>query len=338
MSAKAEMLSVLIVSYNTRDHLRLCLRSLRERPASIPQEVIVIDNHSTDGSAEMVGCEYPEFHLIRSQSNDGYGVAINAGMREAKGTWLLFLNPDIEVKGKAVDTLLEAARARPRTGVIGPRLVYADGRCQHSARRFMSPLLLLFEASRLHLLMSKSLRSRAFLGTYFAQDETRDVPWVSGASHLIPRSVWEEVGPLTEETFCGSDDYDYCYRVRQHGYEVWLCSEASMIHHCSVAVRGRWTTWEVDQVAIHNFFVVYECHWPTWKVRTLALVEILSCLLESIRHRIRPRREQDEPGELYSDRLSRRLRLMCDFLTGRQRPVRRFQPRGRSAITCASDH
>jgi GT2 family glycosyltransferase len=250
----------------------------------------------------------------------------------------MFLNPDIEVVGSALDTLLELARTRSRAGVVGPRLVYSDGRPQPSARRFISPLLLLFETTRLHLLLPPSLRGRIFLGTYFPQDKTLNVPWVSGACHLIPRSVWDEVGPLTEETFCGSDDYDYCHRVRERGYQVWLCCEATMTHHCSVAVRERWTTWEVDQVAIHNFFVVYRSHSPTWKVQALALVEILSCVLEGIRHDILPRREQQARGEPYSHRLGRRIALMIDFLIGRQRPIRRFQPRGKRPIAAAADH
>jgi hypothetical protein len=337
MSEKCELLSILIVSYNTRDLLRRCLQSLRDHPSSIPQEAIVIDNQSTDGSAGMVATEFPECRLIGSESNDGYGAAINAGMREVKGTWLMFLNPDIELVGNALDTLLEMARKRSRAGVLGPRLVYGDGRPQPSARRFISPLLLLIETTRLHLFLPPSLRGRIFLGTYFPQDKTLAVPWVSGACHLIPRSVWDEVGPLTEETFCGSDDYDFCHRARQRGYQVWLCSEATMIHHCSVSVRERWTSWEVDQVAIHNFFVVYGFHSPPWKVRILALVEILACLLEGIRHGIRPRREQNVPEEPYGHRLRRRLALMVDFLIGRQRPIRRFQPRGKRAIATAAD-
>jgi GT2 family glycosyltransferase len=330
MSIREELLSIIIVNYNTRDLLRRCLQSLDDHRASIPQEVIVVDNQSTDGSADMVEAAFPEVRLVRSQSNDGYGSAINATVPEARGSWLLFLNPDIEVGGEALDMLLEFARTHPRAGVVGPRLVYGNGKVQPSARGSMSPGLLLAEALRLHLLLPRSWRSRLYLGTYFDQDRTLDVPWVSGAAFLIPRRVWDEVGPLTEETFCGSDDYDYCYRARRCGYQVWLCSEATMTHHCSVAVRKRWTTWQVDQVAIHNFFVVYESHGPAWKVRALALVEIIVCATEGLRHLIRPRAGQDSPGESYGYRLRKRAGLMFGFLTGLKKPIRRFQPRGRS--------
>jgi GT2 family glycosyltransferase len=87
------------------------------------------------------------------------------------------------------------------------------------------------------------------------------VPWISGACHLIPRDVFESVGPLTEETFCGFDDYDYCYRVTKANFEVWLCPAALMTHYSSVAVRQRWASWDVEQLAMHNTYVILSNHW-----------------------------------------------------------------------------
>ncbi len=322
-------LSILIVNYNTREHLRRCLRSLEHFPPHADYEVLVIDNASSDGSAEMVAAEFPACRLLRSSTNDGYGVAINSGMQDANGRLLMFLNPDIEVSEHALDTLIEFAATHPKAGVISPRLIYGDGQPQPSARRFISPGFLLLESTRLHLLLPARLRGRLFLGTYFAQDRVMEVPWVSGACHLIPRSVWDEVGLLTEETFCGSDDYDYCYRVRQHGYEVWLCATATMTHYCSVAVRERWNTWEVEQVGIHNFCVVLESHWPKWRLKTFYVVEILSHLIEGARHLIKARPELKTEEYSYQERLKRRLALSVAFLFGRQKPIHRFQPQKR---------
>src|SRR5205823_4593021 len=103
-------------------------------------------NASNDGSADMVAEEFPHCRLFRSSSNDGYGAAINFGMRHSRGSWLLFLNPDVEVREGAVDTLLGFARSNPRAGVVGPRLLYGDGQPQPSARRFLSATLLLLES------------------------------------------------------------------------------------------------------------------------------------------------------------------------------------------------
>lgn len=327
------LLSVIIVNYNTRTFLASCLRSLETHKATTAQEVIVIDNASRDGSVEMVSRDFPACRLLELKANVGYGSAVNIAVREAKGQFLLLLNPDVEVGACSLDTLIRLARAHPDVGVVSPRLVYADGQPQPSARRFLSPFLLLLESSRLHLCLPRGLRGRLLLGTYFPQDRTMEVPWVSGACHLIPISVWERVGPLTEETFCGSDDYDYCYRVRRLGYKVWLCSESTMIHHCSVAVRNRWSPWEVEQVATHNFYVVLEEHWPRWRVRTYNAAEIVCCLSEMIRHRLRPRMQDSLASEQYRERLVLRLRMQLDLFWGRVKPQRRCQPIGRLSQT-----
>jgi len=327
------LLSIVIVSYNTKAYLSSCLRSLETHKASIEQEVIVIDNASTDGSAGMVSSDFPGCKLLQLKTNVGYGTAANIAAREAKGQFLLLLNPDVEVSARSLDQLIQLASAHHNAGVVSPRLLYADGQPQASARRFLSPFLLLLESSRLHLCLPRGLRGRLLLGTYFTQDRTMEVPWVSGACHLIPISVWERVGPLTEETFCGSDDYDYCYRVRRLGYKVWLCSESTMIHHCSVAVRNRWSPWEVEQVAIHNFYVVLEAHWPRWRVRTYMAAEIVCCLTEMIRNGLLPRTEGGLTSQQYRERLMLRLRMQLDLFSGRVKPQRRCQPIGRLSQT-----
>jgi len=330
------LLSIVIVSYNTKTFLASCLRSLETHKAAMEQGVIVIDNASTDGSVEMVLSDFPNCKILQLKANVGYGRAVNIAVREAKGQFLLLLNPDIEVSAASLDLLIQLACAHPNAGVVSPRLVYADGQPQPSARRFLSPFLLLLESSRLHLCLPRSLRGRLLLGTYFPQDRTMEVPWVSGACHLIPMSVWERVGPLTEETFCGSDDYDYCFRVRRLGYQVWLCSESTMIHRCSVAVRNRWSPWEVEQVATHNFYVVLEAHWPRWRVKSYIAAEIVSCLTEMIRHRLLPRMHDGPASQQYRERLLLRLRMQLDLFWGRVKPQRRCQPIGRLSQTSVS--
>jgi GT2 family glycosyltransferase len=319
-------LGVVIVSFNTRNHLRRCLQALRDHPPKVTVDVIVVDNASHDGSPEMVEREFPSVRLLRSSSNEGYGVAANRAARELQTTHLLLLNPDAEVTPGAIDTLLEFCENNPRVGVVGPRLLLSDGQPQPSARRFLSPLLLTLESSRLHLLLPRKLRGRLMLGTYFAQDDSRRVPWVSGACHLVPREVWDRVGPLTEETFCGFDDYDYCYRATRAGYQVWLCAEATVVHHCSVAVRDRWSSWQVEQLAIHNTYVVVSSHWPWWRLKLFGLAELAGWALEAVRHAVRPRSEVAYLDEPYGRRLRRRAELTLRLLLGRETPRRRFRP------------
>jgi GT2 family glycosyltransferase len=221
-----------------------------------------------------------------------------------------------------VEHLYRFAGDHPRAGVVGPRLQLADSSPQASAKHFCSAWRLLLEASRLPLVLPKGLRGHLLLGTYFDQSETRRVSWVSGACHVVPRSVWDDVGPLTEETFCGFDDYDYCFRANARGYEVWIDAGSTMTHHCSIAVRDRWSEWEVEQVAIHNTYIVLATHWPRWKVKSLLASELAAYTTEWARIRVSPgpRRSERE----YAERLGLRLRLLANLLTGRQRPIRRF--------------
>ena len=326
MSSVAPELSIVIVSFETLAHLRRCLRSIQDQPADVRREVVVIDNHSSDGSAEMVAREFPDVGLLRSETNTGYGVAANQAVATTTGEMILLLNPDIEVSPGALASLRACASRHPRAGVIGPKLLLGNGQPQPSARRFLSSWLLLLEGLRLHLLLPMRLRSKLMLGTYFDQGVELRVPWISGACHLIPRSVWKEVGQLTEETFCGFDDYDYCYRVARAHYEVWLCPSAVMTHHCSVAVRQRWASWDVEQLAMHNTYVVLSNHWPAWRVRAFMLAELITWLVEGVRHSLWPRSGLEALDEQYGTRLARRIRLDLRLLIGLEKPRRRFQP------------
>jgi GT2 family glycosyltransferase len=325
-SADPTSLGIVVVSFNSRAHLLRCLGSIRDHPPGCAFHVVVVDNASSDGSADMVQSEFPWVRLIRSPSNDGYGVAANKGVRELATTHLLLLNPDAEVRPGALDVLLAFSLSHPRAGVIGPRLLLGDGRPQPSARRFLSPALLALEAFRLHLLLPPRLRGRLLLGTYFEQDVTLRVHWVSGACHLVPRAAWDHIGPLTEDTFCGFDDYDYCHRAWRAGYEVWLCADAVVVHHCSVAVRDRWSSWQVEELAIHNTYVVIDSLWPWWRVKAFGLAELLAWTLEAARHLVRPRANVAYLDEPYGARLRRRLGLTTRLLLGLERPRKRFEP------------
>jgi GT2 family glycosyltransferase len=324
-------LSIIIVSFQTRDLLRRCLQSIDSNPPDVLFEIVVIDNCSTDGSADMVAREFATVHLIRSETNSGYGVAVNRAVQVASGKMLLLLNPDIEVWPGALSTLVAFANSKPRAGVVGPKLMLGNGKTQPSARRFLSVALMLVEGLRLHLLLPPRLRARFMLGTYFDQDAEIMVPWLSGACHLVPRTVWDTVGHLTEDTFCGFDDYDYCYRATKANYEVWLCPSAVMTHHCSVAVRQRWASWDVEQLAMHNTYVILSNHWSVWRVRSFMLAELITWIVEGMRHALWPRRDVEMLDEPYGRRLSRRIRLDTRLLFGLEKPRRRFQPPTRQA-------
>jgi N-acetylglucosaminyl-diphospho-decaprenol L-rhamnosyltransferase len=317
--------SIVIVAFNSWPDVGRCLTSVAEHAPRLTHEVILVDNASSDGTAGEVARRFPAVQLVASSTNDGYGVAVNTAVAQAIGRFLVFLNPDAEVTAGALDRLLADA-AQPATGVVGPRLVMGSGRPQPSARRFPSPARTLVETSRLHLLLPRATRARWLLGGYFDQDESREVDWVSGACHVLRRDVWDAVGPLTEATFCGFDDFEYCWRARQAGYTTRFRAEAEVHHSVGASVSARWRRAEVDVLAIHNMFVLLPGLWPRWRIRALALAEVLASVSEMVTSTLHPARSRRDPTACA--RARKRVGLLFGLATGRVQAIRRCEPAG----------
>ncbi len=243
-------------------------------------EVIVFDNASEDGTTAIIEAEFPDTIVISSTENIGYGSAINRASRYASGRYLMFLNPDAELTPGAIDRLLEALERDSRIGIVGPRLVFMDGTVQYSARRFPAAGRLWAEVLRIHLLLPRRVRSKWFLGTYFDQDESGFVDWISGACHVVSRGTWDTVGELTEQTFCGFDDLEYCMRARKLGLRTWFCAPAVVKHEGSALVGRRWSASDLATLAINSLYVVLQQHWPRWRIKLYAAGELFGSLTD----------------------------------------------------------
>jgi GT2 family glycosyltransferase len=237
--ARAPQLSVIVVNWNTRDLTDKCVRSVARYLASVPHEVIVVDNGSGDGSAETFATEYPAVRLIANQDNVGFGRANNQGMAAARGEWLLLLNSDTELIDDSVAQLVAHVRDEPEIGVAHCRLSFPDGRLQHSAYRFPSIRLALFEDLGLYKLTPR-LAPGALLGGYWGYTEERDVDWVAGAFMLMPREVFDRTGGFDERLFMYGEDMEWCYRIRDHGWRVRYYPQASIIHLDHASSQMRW--------------------------------------------------------------------------------------------------
>jgi GT2 family glycosyltransferase len=221
-------ITVCIVNWNCRERLRACLKSL-QAVEEVTVEIVVVDNGSTDGAAEMVAEDFPEVHLIRNRANEGFARANNQAARHGTGRYLFFLNNDTVVPPGALRRLLEYAGSHPETGFLGPRLRDGRGRAQISWRlRPSVPVLL----HRLCLLRWTGLFRRAYR-RYRARDgdfeATRPVEVLMGAALLMPRKVYEECGPWDEDYTFGGEDIDLCTRVGQK-YQVVYHPEVEITH------------------------------------------------------------------------------------------------------------
>jgi N-acetylglucosaminyl-diphospho-decaprenol L-rhamnosyltransferase len=231
-------LYVVIVSYNTRELLSQCLASVYDSRGAFTYGVCVVDNGSTDGSAEMVRKQYPQADLIASDVNVGYASANNLGLRNAGARFYLLLNPDTVLPPSALADMLAFMNAHGDAGVSGPRLVLDDGSLDLACRRsFPTPEVSLYRLTGLSRLFPKSKRFGRYNLTYLDPGMTTEVDSVVGAFMLIRAEALQEVGLLDESFFMYGEDLDLAYRIKAAGWRVWYNAEVTVLHYKRAASR-----------------------------------------------------------------------------------------------------
>jgi GT2 family glycosyltransferase len=224
-------LSIVIVSYNGRDYLQRCLRSLLEHTRGLEYEVVVVDNASQDGSADMVAEEFPSVRLLRRPSNAGLSTALNQGIRLSGGEMTVLLNPDVELRDNPFPAMARYLRDHPEVGILGPRILDDDGSLQLSCRRFPTFSVVFFNRySLLTRLLPRNPISTRYLMTDFDHSGTAEVDWLSLACWMAPRRLFDEVGFLDESYFLYNEDVDFCQRVHRAGRRVVYFPEVSVVH------------------------------------------------------------------------------------------------------------
>ncbi len=224
--------SVVIVSYRSRDYLPDCLDAVRAslETSNLRGEVIVVDNASPDGSAALVREHYPWVQLITNTENRGFAAAVNQGLRVAQGRVLVVLNPDTRPVGDALGQLVRFLHQRPTVGAVGPRLRYPDGRTQPSRRRFPTLLTGFLEST----LVQDYWRDNCILRRYYladrSDDEPQDVDWLVGACLAIRREALATVGLFDERFFLYAEEVEWFWRLRRAGWRVSYLPHVEVIH------------------------------------------------------------------------------------------------------------
>ncbi|MGH9547851.1 MAG: glycosyltransferase family 2 protein [Terriglobales bacterium] len=231
-------LSILIVSWNTRDLLRACLTKLQAELSSLAStEVFLVDNASADGSASMVASEFPWVQLIQNETNRGFAAANNQALKLAGGDFVLLLNPDTEVYPGALSTLIEFMNTHPRAAIVAPQLINSDGTVQRSCRQFPTFLAMSYELIGLSRLFPNVHRFREYKMLDWEHDDERQVDQPEGACLLLRRAVIDEVGVLDEGFFMLFEEVDWCYRIKQAGWEIWFTPSARVLHHYGQSIK-----------------------------------------------------------------------------------------------------
>jgi hypothetical protein len=228
-AAGSVRLSLVVVSWNTREVLRSCLASLRAH-APGDSEVVVVDNASSDGSPEMVAADFPEARLLRQPRNLGFGGGANVGLAAARGRVLALLNSDAWLLDASLEKLVARLEAEPDIGLIGPLILLPDGRVQASARRFPALGRLLLSELWLHRLLSRPAAARALLGHWFDHAAACDADWLVGACLLLPRATFARTGGFDARIFMYGEEVEWCRRIRASGLRVVFDPSARVRH------------------------------------------------------------------------------------------------------------
>jgi GT2 family glycosyltransferase len=223
-------MAVVVVSYNARDDLLACIRSIYESAAP-PPPIILVDNGSRDGGPDAVRAAFPGVDVVLAPANRGYGAAANLGIRRSTTPYALLLNSDTQLAANAVDRLSEYLDAQPSVGVVGPRLRRPGGALEPSCHPPLGTVQSVLEKGWVGRVIARvpGLGPRWSLLNW-AHDRPRSVPWVTGAALAIRRSAFDQLGGFDEDYFMYAEEVDLCWRARQAGWEVHFAPVTDVVH------------------------------------------------------------------------------------------------------------
>lgn len=286
LGMKQPDLSVIIVSWNVRAQLESCLASLASQQG-IFCEVIVVDNASHDGSADMVARRYPTFRLFHNDTNTGFAHAVNQGLTHANGRHNLLLNPDTVVPEGMLAKTVQYLDEHHEVGILGPKVLHEDQSLQRSVLRFPT----LFSQMLVLLKIQAFTQRIPALWRYYAKDfdysRESDVDQVMGSYFAFPRTVYEKIGPLDEKFYIWFEEVDYCFRVHAIGMRVRYAPTLHVIHAGGKsesqvpAIKKQW----IFNHSMRHYFRKHH-GFGAWLV--LALLSIPSFFLSLLEDLIRP--------------------------------------------------
>jgi N-acetylglucosaminyl-diphospho-decaprenol L-rhamnosyltransferase len=228
------MVSAVMLNYNSKYFPKMCVEAFSNSKVDFKYEIIAVDNASTDpisvGYLEKAGKE-GLVKLVKSKKNLGFGGGNNLGAKEAKGKYVLILNPDIFVEKDSVQKMVDYMEANPEVGILGPKLVYPDGTVQDSCRRNMNFLDLIIKRTFLKKLPVLKKRVEKYTMEDFDHNKVSEVELLVGACFMIPRDVYEEVGGFDKRYFLFMEDFDLCKEISKKGRKVVYFPKVEVTHN-----------------------------------------------------------------------------------------------------------
>jgi hypothetical protein len=238
------ILQIIIINWNTRELLRQCLQSLLEATAHYNQEIIVVDNGSSDGSPEMVKTEFPEIHLIALKENLGFARANNIAFNVLKpSSYVLLLNPDTIPTRKVIDELILFLDKNPSAGAVGPALIYPNGRAQAGGGYFPSIITITN-----YCLFFSHISPLVFKGLFINHRQlghlnSVEVDWLAGTCLLVRREIIDQVKGFNEAYFIYGEDLEWSERIKKSGWKIFYLPQTRIIHYQGASLGENSSVW-----------------------------------------------------------------------------------------------
>ena len=283
-------LSIIIVNWNGRDLLAKCIESIVKNPPSVPYEIVVVDNASTDGSVEWLRAAQTDelvkgasLRVIENIENVGFGRANNMAFRQTSASMVFLLNSDAEVREGAIDRLIETLKSNEKAGGCGPKLLNTDGSLQPSVyRNPPTAWEILVTGLRLYYLLPGGLRGALLLGPYWDHSSRRKARMLSGAAILFRSEVFDSVGGFDEEFHFYGEDIELCLRIVSSGWDLLFEPDAHVVHHGGVSALQRWGSEEKHQMLIDGVLHCYRKSLPRFHFVANCLASCLVFSLERV--------------------------------------------------------
>jgi O-antigen biosynthesis protein len=223
---------IVIVNLNGKHHLEKCLPSIVTQSNSTLHQIAIIDNGSTDSSIEWVASRFPSAKIIKNASNMGFSKACNQGIEALNGDYILLLNNDTEFLNDVLENLVGFLENHDDAGLVGPLIFYPNGEIQASIKRFPPVWKYVMQQLGIAVLFARDRRNYYPFGPFRAAEyrEWHEVEWLSGASLMFRRELFNEIGALDEQMPFGLEDMDYARRARSHGYKNYFVPAARIVH------------------------------------------------------------------------------------------------------------
>ncbi|MBN1804549.1 MAG: glycosyltransferase family 2 protein [Sedimentisphaerales bacterium] len=260
-------ISIIIVSYNTKDFTKQCIQSIYDNVSGVSFEIICVDNNSMDGSVSMIENSFPNVTLIKNERNLGYAKANNIGIDNSSGTYLVLLNSDTVIMRYSLESIIEFMDNHPDAGAASPKLLNPNGTIQYCVRSLPDIKTAILQSLGWHKLFPSNKTTDKYYRNSLDYDKVLSVDSIGTTCYVIRREVLKNVGLLDEDFFMYNVDLDYNKRIKNAGYNIYYVPEAKVIHYGGVSVnqksyrglieqhQGMWLMYKKHYAAKRNMFV-----------------------------------------------------------------------------------